>query len=124
MQKLRLKPPTWLRALGRNGLPAEIVINRIRLGRRVTFKHDFFAATGAYGDDKARYVLKIGREARLIGLPVRWIGLLLTRREMTMLAHVQDVRGIPRLAGTWRETGLVREAPVDAPPSASQPSRR
>ena len=108
-QETRRESPPWLRALGSRELPSEIVINERKLSHISTFKHDFFAATAAYGEHTPRFVLKIGRETRLFGLPSRWIGLFLTRREMRMLGRVQGVAGIPRLTGIWRETGLVRE---------------
>jgi len=73
------------------------------------FKHDFFAATFLYEGEQGRIVLKIGRTARLFGLPAEWIGRLLAGHEARMFQLAHSIEGIPRLIGRWGKTGLVHE---------------
>lgn len=97
----------WLRALGRAEMPERI---RLRDGEYVhlrTWKHDFFAATGLYEGPSGRVVLKLGRTARLLGLPASWIGRLLCNRELDVYRAVDDLPGIPECFGKWGATGLV-----------------
>lgn len=111
----------WLRALGADELPERIVVRgrEYRLAR--PFKHDFFAATGLYerapdaneppgsAPCPLRVVLKVGRTARLFGLPMRWIGRWLTGREARNYVALQGTPGVPRFLGLWKDVGLVHE---------------
>lgn len=102
-------PPAWLRALGRDDLPETMTLNG-RIHRRVkTYKHDFFAATGRYEAENSKVVLKVGRVAPLLGLPMTWIGRFLAKREMRLLHHVRSVPGVPLLLGSWGRTGLIHQ---------------
>ncbi len=113
------RPPAWLRALGRDDLPTEIILDGRTYLHRRTFKHDFFAATGLYelpapdepglqGMDRGagKVVLKIGRRAPFFGLPLRWIGRYLSSREARLYQRVQSVPGIPRYLGRVGPTGF------------------
>ena len=108
-----------LRACGRKGLPRRIRTcgGEYRLVR--PFKHDFFAATGLYecvGDGvqradlpAGRVVLKLGRQADFLGLPLSWLGELVSRHEIEILRRLSGVRGVPRFLGRYGRTGLIYE---------------
>ena len=111
----------WLKALGANNLPAEIVAAEASYRLDATLKHDFFAATGLYlltaappgpVDGQAappKVILKVGRTARLFGLPLRWLGGWLTRREACHYEGTHDLPGVPRYLGLWQRQGLIHE---------------
>lgn len=97
----------WLLALGREELPRELII-RGNIYRHVkTFKHDFFAATSLYQGATGKIVLKVGRMAPLFGLPMAWIGRLLSQHEIRMFELTQSIAGVPELLGSWGTIGLV-----------------
>jgi len=123
------KPPAWLRALGREELPATLTVEGRRYQHANTFKHDFFAATGLYAivahDDSpqpptcgtgpqghnssTKVILKVGRRASLLGVPMAWIGRFLGRREGRLLDMAAGVEGIPRFLGMWGQTGIIHD---------------
>lgn len=106
----KTKSPIWLRALGPKDLPGLIFINGIDYRYQKTFKHDFFAATGLYSSPTAgKVVLKIGRQASLLGFPLIWIGEFLARHEARMFNLVRKIEGIPRFDGRYGPTGIVHE---------------
>jgi len=73
----------WMRALGREDLPARLEISGGTLRHVATAKHDFWAATGFYEDDAGRRaVLKIYRKTRFAGVPLRWLGRWQCSREV------------------------------------------
>lgn len=75
-----------------------------------TFKHDTFAATGMYravGSPGDRTVLKINRVGAMLGLPMKWGGRWLARREMHLYRLCQDLPNVPPLTGAVGETGLM-----------------
>jgi len=74
-----------------------------------TYKHDFFAATGLYEGPGGLVILKLGRAARLFGLPMDWLGRVLARRECEVYKEVDDLSGVPRCRGRWNKTGFVHE---------------
>lgn len=119
---MSLATPTGLRALGRRDLPASIEVgsagttgakNRYELAE--VFKHDFFAATARYSGPAGQVVLKIGRQADIVGLPAEWIGRLLAHHEARVCQHLAGLPGIPRLIGLWGRTGLVHAYIEGAP---------
>jgi serine/threonine protein kinase len=74
------------------------------------FKHDFFAATGLYQSPSGEeVVLKMGRTASLMGLPMGWVGEILARHEARIYQITESVRGIPRCLARYSSTGLVHE---------------
>lgn len=99
--------PAWLRALGHRELPPSIDVSGHTFLHVKTFKHDFFAATGLYEGDGGRVVLKVGRQASLLGFPMRWTGRFLFRRERRLLLKTQHLEGVPAFSGAWEDTGLV-----------------
>jgi hypothetical protein len=101
--------PHCLRALGDQDLPAEIDLDGCRYVRVRTFKHDFFAASGRYRDGERQIVLKVGRRAGFLGMPLGWIGRLLARHEADLFSRLADSEGIPRLSGMWGEDAIVHE---------------
>jgi hypothetical protein len=74
-----------------------------------TFKHDFFAATGLYEGPRGKVVLKVGRQASLWGLPMEWIGRLLTGHEARLYRIAESVGGVPAFLDRWGPTGLVHQ---------------
>lgn len=117
----RVRNYPWLKALGKSDLPQEISLGpqRYRLVER--FKHDFFAATALYeclGGPTAwqggrgrcdRVVLKLGRVADLLGLPMRFVGEWLARREAGFYGALQGLEGIPGFLGMWGGHGVAHE---------------
>lgn len=101
--------PAWLRALGRADLPETIEYADRILARLTVFKHDFFAATGLYGDSKGKAVLKIGRRAGLFGLPLSFIGKYLTDREVRLLSASAGIPGVAGVLATFSRNCLLRE---------------
>lgn len=102
------REPAWLRALGDADLPESLTLPDGSYRHIRTYKHDFFAATGLYEGPGGRVILKVGRQYPLGLLPMRWLGRLLTRRELAMLLALEGVEGIPRCLGPFNDTGLVR----------------
>jgi len=83
------------------------------------FKHDFFAATALYvlnsvsGKSSVsvplRIVLKLSRRTDFVGLPLCWLGRMITRHELLMLRLLQGIGGVPRLLGSLGKFGLLYE---------------
>jgi len=88
-------------------MPARIVLDGTAYRHVRTYKHDFFAATGLYESDRRRAILKLGRTARLLGLPMTWLGRWLTGRELAIYRALEGVKGVPHCLGCWGETGMV-----------------
>ncbi len=63
------------------------------------FKHDFFAATSRYEANAQHIVVKVGRRADFLGLPLAWLGRLATAHECAMYARLGEIQGIPRFLG-------------------------
>ncbi len=104
--RARRRPPAWLRALGNDNLPLDVCINGAGYHRAAEFKHDFFAATGLYDCDGERIVVKFGRRAPLFGLPMGWIGRLLTDHEARLYERLHDLPGIPAFLGRVGRNGF------------------
>jgi len=98
-----------LRALGREDPPVCLRLNGQVHRRRAILKHDFFAATALYEGPCGKVVLKIGRRARLFGLPLRWLGRLLTAHESRLYQRLDGIPGVPRFLGRWGDCGLLHE---------------
>ncbi|MGB0715599.1 MAG: hypothetical protein ACPGXK_06970 [Phycisphaerae bacterium] len=109
--------PSFLKALGRRPLPPSVTAKGKTYALVRVFKHDFFAATAEYEGDAGKVLLKVGRQARCFGIPLRWVGRWLAKREMAALEKLAGVRGIPRLIDRWEDTGFVRDF-VDGQPLA------
>ncbi|MBN1342458.1 MAG: hypothetical protein JXQ73_07245 [Phycisphaerae bacterium] len=98
-----------IRALGADDLPKEITIAGVTYRRASVFKHDFFAATGLYQGPPGKIVLKLGRQARFLGLPLAWIGRLLVGHEARLYRLLDGIEGIPRFTGLWRDNAFAHE---------------
>lgn len=103
------RQPAWLRALGRSDLPEQVEFGGFVYRRVQVFKHDFFAATGMYQGDGGKIVLKMGRQAWLLALPMAWIGRFLAHREVRLLSKAAGIEGVPRLVGRWSRTGFAHD---------------
>ncbi len=103
------KIPPSLTALGRGSLPPEIEVSGGRYALRRVFKNDFFAITAMYEGEVGRVLLKVGRQASFLLLPMAWVGRWLAAREQAALTHLDDVNGIPKFMARWGPTGIIRE---------------
>ncbi|MGH7180138.1 MAG: hypothetical protein ACREJC_22360 [Tepidisphaeraceae bacterium] len=112
-----------MRALGRDNLPVSFRIgaDEFRLDREI--KHDFFACTGFYDrtDGQQRVVLKMSRACDFCGIPLRWLGRWLCRREMRFYRKLSDLGSVPALLGTVGETGFVHAYAPGTPLSKDRP---
>jgi hypothetical protein len=108
----------WLYALPEGALPARVDCAGGRYELVETFKHDFFAATGLYRRCRAEAatdaaggaelaVLKLNRLTPLFGLPMKWAGRFLARRELRLYQLCRDLPMVPRLIGPVGQTGLM-----------------
>jgi len=88
-------------------MPPAVICNGQRYDYVQTFKHDFFAATGLYRGPDGLAVLKLGRQADAFTVPLRWVGRLLTRRELSFYSRLQDVACVPRLIGPVGDAGFL-----------------
>ena len=70
------RPPAYsMRALGRKNLPDSIMMDGVTWRHARTHKHDFWAVTGFYENDRgARAVLKMGRTEPFLGFGLEFIG--------------------------------------------------
>jgi len=107
------QPPAYLFALGRADLP-EVVTGSDPAGTAYhfvnLFKHDFFAATGLYQSASGRQaVYKVQRVHHLFGIPMKWLGRRIARREIAIYQRLQGLRGIPAFLGRVGETGFLHE---------------
>ena len=110
-----------MRALGCNPLPDFFQLDEVTYYLVQSVKHDFAAATGFYENNAGqRVVLKIGRTASLLGLPMRWLGRFLCRRETRFYGKLQDLPNIPRVIGTVGDTGFVHDYVYGRPLAAGK----
>jgi hypothetical protein len=92
--------PAWLQALGNRSLPQSVIIGGKPHRLRETFKHDSWAATGLYeGPAGELTVVKLHRQAPVLGVPMGWLGRWMARHEIRLLAALADLKGIPALRG-------------------------
>ncbi len=116
------RPAYALRALGRSDLPGVIALDGVNYRHVATVKHDFFAATGYYDDAAGRrIVLKVARIVDCAGLPMKWVGKWLCRREMRFYTRLSDLPYVPALLGKWSETGFIHEYVPGRPLSRENP---
>jgi hypothetical protein len=111
-----------MRALGRRDLPASIAVGEKVYANQKNVKHDFFAATGFYGDaEGVQAVLKVGRVNDYYGFPLIGLGRWLCRRETRFYRALADLPNIPKILGTVGTTGFVHEYARGRPLSDGQP---
>ncbi|HUU82533.1 MAG TPA: hypothetical protein VM243_03415 [Phycisphaerae bacterium] len=88
-------------------MPESLDVSGVPYARVTTWKHDFFAATGLYQHAGRGVVVKIARRGGFLGIPLNWVGRLLTRHEADLLNRLGDLDGIPRLVGIVGDNVLV-----------------
>lgn len=103
------QPPHCLRALGREALPETITLSSGVHHLERVFKHDFFAVTALYVGDGRKVVLKIGRKASLLGIPLEWIGRLHANHESAAYLRLADLDVVPRFEGRFGRHGFVHD---------------
>jgi RIO-like serine/threonine protein kinase len=91
--------------------------NKYRLGK--IFKHDFFAATALYESESqprvkeisypAKIVLKLNRQQHFLGLPLAWLGEILSCHETHILRRLSNLQGTPRFLSHYGKTGFMYE---------------
>src|SRR5262249_30001319 len=112
----------WMRALGRDDLPARLEVSGRSLRHVATAKHDFWAATGFYEDHHGRRaVLKIYRTTRFAGAPLRWLGRWQCGREVAFYRHLNGVACVPPLVDRVADTAYLREFVAGRPLSGAHP---
>jgi hypothetical protein len=105
-----VKPrPALFRALGRNDPPAVIEIADDEWTLEEVFKHDSWAATGVYRRGEAQILCKFNRTQPIFGIPMRWLGRRLARRETGFMERLRDIESVPLPAGEVRAGGVVLE---------------
>ena len=107
-QQTRIVSPQLL-ALGREPLPQRIQIDSREYELEQVYKHDFFAATARYANHDARIVLKIGRQAPFLGIPLGWIGRLHAIHETALYGALQDLPVVPAFIGRYGAHGFAHE---------------
>jgi hypothetical protein len=98
-------PPSLL-ALGRESFPACVEIDGKTYELVHPLKHDFFAATALYAGPAGAIVVKFGRRASFLGLPLGWIGRFLARREARFYRELADLKVVPKFIGTWGDAAF------------------
>jgi hypothetical protein len=92
--------PALFRALGKQEPPEKVTIMGRAYSRERVFKHDSWAATALYTDGRGRQVVcKFNRRQPIAGLPLRWLGSWLARREANALRRLGDLPNIPSWSG-------------------------
>ena len=110
MRATKQRVPSFLKALGRARFPDVLDLPAGKYRLACVFKHDFFAATALFQSNGGRRaVLKIGRMSDVIGLPGRWIGRSLARREARIYRALADLESVPDFLGMWNDCGFVHE---------------
>jgi len=101
--------PAWLLAQGALPPPVVIYVAGESYSYVRTFKQDFFALTALYEGGAGKRVLKMGRTQSLMGLPMAWLGRMVSNHEARLYRLAQGIEGIPRLMSTHGPTWLVHE---------------
>lgn len=95
---VRRRPP-FLKALGANEPPLKVEVAGSVYERIEVFKHDSWAATALYEAGAKRITCKFNRVQPVLGLPMRWLGRALARREARFLDMLADVPLVPKCLG-------------------------
>lgn len=101
--------PPWLLALGKEAPPETIGLGDAAYRLERVFKHDFFAFTALYQGAHGRVVLKIGRRAPILGIPLSWIGRIHAWHESSVFREVDDLEIVPRFTGRHGRHGITHE---------------
>lgn len=98
--------PRLFRALGHDEPPDRIEIDGTGYRRLKIFKHDSYAATALYAGPAEKIVCKFNRQESILGVPMKWLGRILARREAGVLLSLADLPGIPRACGEVRSGNM------------------
>lgn len=99
--------PRLFRALGRQDPPLQIEVAGATWRRLEIYKHDSWAATALYARGAARLVCKFNRQQSIAGLPMKWLGRWLARREAAMLLRLRGLAGVPELQYPVQAAGKI-----------------
>jgi hypothetical protein len=111
-----------MRALGRGNLPDTITLDGVTWRHLRTHKHDFWAVTGFYQNDRGqRAVLKVSRTEPFMGFSLDFIGRFLCRREMRFYQALADVPNVPPVLGKVGTTGFLHAFVEGRPLSKDKP---
>ena len=98
--------PRVLRALGKADPPEQVEIDGYSYRRFDILKHDSWAATALYEGPRGMVVAKFNRQQSAFGLPMKWLGRRLARRETRMLQLLEDLPNIPEYSGNLTINGV------------------
>lgn len=95
-ETVKPRPPV-LRALGKLDPPLRILVEGQDYERIDTCKHDSWAATAIYQSLQTgeKIVCKFNRQQAIFGIPMKWLGRFLARREGRFYQLFSDVSYIP-----------------------------
>ncbi len=101
------KRPAMFRALGPDEPPSRIEVDGKHFELQTIFKHDSWAATALYQGNGTKVVCKFNRVQSCAGIPMRWLGKWLARREATFFRLLEFVPGIPASAKSVMINGRI-----------------
>jgi hypothetical protein len=89
-------------ACGADGMPTQMRCQGTAYVLVKVLKHDFMAATGLYeaavgAGGPGKVICKISRRMHFCGVPLGWLGRLLTRSEVRNLRRCEGVHGVPHV---------------------------
>ncbi len=102
-------------ACGTNGLPVAIDWDGKSYILVKVLKHDFMAGTGLYETSSAdpagprKIVCKVNRQAHFCGVPLRWLGRIVTCKEVRNLRRCEGIPGVPRVLARAGPTACIYE---------------
>lgn len=103
----RGKPrPALFRALGKQEPPTRIDVDGATFDLVEVLKHDSWAATAIYRSGAKKIVCKFNRQQGILGLPMRWLGRWLARREAAHYRRLADLANVPALCGAITVDGV------------------
>jgi hypothetical protein len=106
-----------MHATGKTRPPKTLVVGDATYALSGVLKEDFFATTAVYylidgyysPSLPQRVILKVNRAIPFYGLPLQWLGRLLTRHELGILRRLDGISGIARLLARHEATGFIYE---------------
>lgn len=105
--------PAIFRGLGSDDPPPAIAVDGCSYRREIIFKHDSWAATALYRDSRGkRITCKFNRQAPILGLPMKWLGRRLARRETWFLCKLSGLEIAPDYMGAVYVDGVLQEHAV------------
>lgn len=112
------------RALGKTDPPEQVEIDGHSYRRVDILKHDSWAATALYQGPRGMVVAKFNRQQSVFGLPMKWLGRRLARRETRMLQRLDDLPNIPDYSGNLTINGVSQRHAVTHDYVAGHPLER